>query len=171
MPEQMFLYDEKKPLSLNGFSRKDCIFEGWKLNGLLIGKDGEEVKNLASQEGAVVVLKASWKRGRYEIRYHGNGGTGKVDSQTGKCGLTKKLRKNDFERTGYRFVGWNTKKDGTGVTYKEGSEVQSSVAAWVMWSPCMPCGKGLLIRYVTIILTIRDRKITPLRMFMESLKS
>ncbi len=140
MPEQMFLYDEKKPLSLNGFSRKDCVFEGWKLNGLLIGKDGEEVKNLASQEGAVVVLKASWKRGRYEIRYHGNGGTGKVDSQTGKCGLTKKLRKNDFERTGYRFVGWNTKKDGTGVTYKEGSEVQSLssrmgdvVTLYAMW--------------------------------------
>lgn len=30
-----------------------------------------------------------------------------------------KLRKNDFVRSGYRFVGWNTKADGTGTSYPD----------------------------------------------------
>ena len=123
MPEQVFLYDEKKPLTRNGFSKPDHTFCGWKLNGLRLCQDGDEVKNLASQEGAVITLTASWQRGRYEIRYNANGGTGQTDSQIGKCGKDKTLRKNAFKRIGYTFVGWNTKKDGTGITYKESQKV------------------------------------------------
>lgn len=32
---------------------------------------------------------------------------------------TGTLRKNDFVREGYTFVGWNTKRDGSGTSYPD----------------------------------------------------
>ena len=142
MAEQIFAYDEKKPLSKNGFLRPNYVFTGWKLNGLLLGQDGEEVKNLASQDGAVITLTASWERGKYEIRYNANGGTGTMDRQIGSCGKDKTLRKNTFKRTGYTFVEWNTKKNGSGAAYKSGAKVNSlssqsgaAITLYAIWKP------------------------------------
>ena len=142
MAEQIFAYDEKKPLSKNGFLRPNYVFAGWKLNGLLLGQDGEEVKNLASQDGAVITLTASWERGKYEIRYNANGGTGTMDRQIGSCGKDKTLRKNTFKRTGYTFVEWNTKKNGSGAAYKSGAKVNSlssqsgaAITLYAIWKP------------------------------------
>lgn len=44
--------------------------------------------------------------------------SGMPDSQY-QHGVTGKLRKNDFIRTGYTFTGWNTKADGSGTSYMD----------------------------------------------------
>ncbi len=172
MPEQAFAYDEKKPLSRNGFTKPDHVFAGWKLNGLLLCQDGEEVKNLASQEGAVVTLTASWQRGKYEIRYNANGGTGKMDSQTGRCGKDKTLRKNTFKRTGYTFVGWNTRQDGKGVTYEGGQKVAplssqegAVVNLYAMWK-----GVTYLVFYTEDIVGVNIKQYEEIHVYGTSFK-
>jgi len=51
--------------------------------------------------------------------YNPNGGIGEEFSNTTKSNATSyTLEKNPFTRTGYTFVAWNTKPDGTGKTYK-----------------------------------------------------
>ena len=35
-----------------------------------------------------------------------------------------KLKANEFEREGYKFVGWNTKKNGSGTSYSEKESIK-----------------------------------------------
>jgi uncharacterized repeat protein (TIGR02543 family) len=37
----------------------------------------------------------------------------------------KTLKKNAYKKSGYTFVGWNTKKDGSGTSYKNQAEVKN----------------------------------------------
>lgn len=67
----------------------------------------------------------------YKVRYNANGGTGTMsdtdaiyqgsDTLDSKINYyyykEYKLRKNTFTKSGYKFVGWNTKSDGTGDWY------------------------------------------------------
>lgn len=61
-----------------------------------------------------------------------------------------KLNPNRYERTGYRFAGWNTQKDGTGTFYREEEEILNLTAAdfsqdeeagcitlYAMWEKCV----------------------------------
>ncbi|MBT1160932.1 InlB B-repeat-containing protein [Bifidobacterium sp. SO1] len=65
------------------------------------------------------------------IRFDGNGATsGKVDAdgphmQNNNVGgdWLYTMRSSPYQRTGYTFKGWNTKKDGTGTAYKPGQVV------------------------------------------------
>jgi uncharacterized repeat protein (TIGR02543 family) len=54
----------------------------------------------------------------YIVTYHGNGNTGgsvPIDSNTYAPGtLATVLGKGDLTKTGYDFIGWNTKADGSG---------------------------------------------------------
>lgn len=38
---------------------------------------------------------------------------------------TYNLPENTFIKEGYRFVGWNTRRDGTGASYEGGAEVKN----------------------------------------------
>ena len=53
------------------------------------------------------------------VSFDANGGTGSMSSMTFGKGDTKNLIANKFTRTGYTFVGWNTKADGTGTSYSD----------------------------------------------------
>lgn len=72
------------------------------------------------------------------VTYNGNGSTsGSVSSQTKTYGTALTLRSNGYTKTGYDFVKWNTKADGTGTSYNAGasftSEVQSTTL-YAQWS-------------------------------------
>lgn len=72
------------------------------------------------------------------VTYNGNGSTsGSVSSQTKTYGTALTLRSNGYTKTGYNFVKWNTKADGTGTSYNAGasftSEVQSTTL-YAQWS-------------------------------------
>ncbi len=71
---------------------------------------------------------------RYFVRYFANFGSGFMDrsihmvnNATNYEGTEvtpqTKLNLNTFQRVGYEFVGWNTKKDGSGTFYEDGAEI------------------------------------------------
>ena len=39
--------------------------------------------------------------------------------------VSKKLTANGFTRTSYKFIGWNTKADGTGTNYTDKQSVKN----------------------------------------------
>lgn len=68
-------------------------------------------------------LYAQWSQNPIRITYDGNGSTGGTtpEPHTVKPNANVTIRKNTFTRTGYRFIGWNTAKDGSGTTIEPDS--------------------------------------------------
>ena len=61
---------------------------------------------------------------KYTIKFDANGGKGTTEKVTCKVNKKCKLTKNGFSKEGYTFNGWNTKKNGSGKTYKNKSNVK-----------------------------------------------
>ncbi len=138
--ERLASYGEKIKLPVKGFYRNDYVLIGWEQEGVGIYDEQSLVENLTDKEGGVVVLKAIWRLGEYKVRFLANGGAGNMDDEAFTCGKSKKLTKNKFKRAGYAFAGWNTRKDGKGVSYKQQEKVSfanrqegDTVTLYAMW--------------------------------------
>ena len=126
MAELPCVYDRASQLPPCGFSRPGYVFTGWNTQPDGSGRsfrDRASVKNLALGQDEVVVLYAQWKEITYKIRFVKNGGTGSM--ATLSCGADGvRLPACGFSRSGYRFVGWNTRADGSGSSYSSGELVR-----------------------------------------------
>ena len=60
------------------------------------------------------------------IYFHANGGAGKMERITADLDQEVELTKNAFKRRGYKFIGWNTQPDGSGVEYENGAFIIAS---------------------------------------------
>lgn len=122
-------YDIAKNLTANGFKKTGYIFDGWNTNSSGTGTnytDKQSVKNLTSTNGGTVTLYAKWKPITYTIKFDGNGATGgSTASMSMTYDVAKNLTANGFTRTSYKFIGWNTKADGTGTNYTNKQSVKN----------------------------------------------
>lgn len=122
-------YDVAKNLTANGFKKTGYIFDGWNTNSSGTGTnytDKQSVKNLTSTNGGTVTLYAKWKPIPYTIKFNGNGATGgSTASMSMTYDVAKNLTANGFTRTSYKFIGWNTKADGTGTNYTNKQSVKN----------------------------------------------
>ena len=122
-------YDVAKNLTANGFKKTGYIFDGWNTNSSGTGTnytDKQSVKNLTSTNGGTVTLYAKWKPVTYTIKFNGNGATGgSTASMSMTYDVAKNLTANGFTRTSYKFIGWNTKADGTGTNYTNKQSVKN----------------------------------------------
>ena len=84
-----------------------------------------------------IKLYAKWELSAYTIVFDGNGGTGMMDNQIVPFGSTIALPENKFEMEGYRFAGWNTIADGSGVSYNDKHEVKDldDCTLYAQWLP------------------------------------
>ena len=123
--EMVINYDEVKRLPVCELTKKGYVFAGWTSDNVTIYQGGTNVKNLTNQKDETVVLKAVWAVGKYQVQFVANGGTGSMADEVFICGMKQKLTKNGYKRKGYKFDGWNTKSDGTGVHYNDMQEVAS----------------------------------------------
>ena len=87
--------------------------------------DGATVRNLTSERGATVTLHAQWEPRVATVAFDGNGATSGtmatrslLSDETGA-----KAPECAYERRGYEFVGWNTKRDGSGTAVAAGASV------------------------------------------------
>ena len=81
-----------------------------------------------------VTLYARWNR---TVTYNANGGEGQPASQTviATSAITV-ASQGSMSRSGYRFLGWNTKADGTGTNYAAGSSYPAqnpTVTLYAQW--------------------------------------
>ena len=69
------------------------------------------------------------------IRFDANGGTGTMNNQVVQYNVATPLNTNTFTKSGFVFVGWNTKADGTGTAYADGANIQakSATTLYAQW--------------------------------------
>lgn len=121
---------ETVTLVANKFKRKGYDFSEWNTKKDGSGKvynNKQYVKNLGEKDGQIIVLYAVWKPIEYKVKFVGNGATsGSMKIMKNRSyGKKFTLRKNKFKRRGYKFDGWNTKKDGSGKAYTNKQKVKN----------------------------------------------
>lgn len=116
--------------------------QGYKFLGWYTApQDGSNLYDWNTPLTGSVTVYAHWQRLQANVIYNANGGTGSHPNTTGWQysdvtipGDTSK----SFKRTGYRFSGWNTAKDGKGTAYADGSKVplqDRGVTLYAQWKP------------------------------------
>ena len=74
----------------------------------------------------------------YKVSYNANGAVGNVPAtiEVEEGGTTTVPSCGSLSMKGYDFVGWNTKKDGSGKTYEESQflKVDSDISLYAQWS-------------------------------------
>ncbi len=123
-------YSSAKYLRKNTFTKEGYVFAGWntKKNGKgTFYKDKQKVKKLTAKNRKTITLYAQWEPIKYNIKFSGNGADyGSMDKLKGlSYDKSYKLPQNEFERDGYVFAGWNTKKSGTGTAYKNLAKIKN----------------------------------------------
>lgn len=145
MPDQAFNCGQSKKLNENEYEKKGYTFIGWNTRPDGSGQSYGERESVSfpnQTHGSTVTLFAIWKGNSYSVNYNGNGAKSGVVSPTSHVyGTESALGVNRFQRSGYTFVGWNTKKDGKGKTYKAGEGVKTltskaggSVTLYAKWT-------------------------------------
>lgn len=108
------------------------IFKGWKYGDVTV-KSTTTYADLAKNDYTEsITLKANWQQGPANtLRLKGNGGldkSGNTSSDSYTNALTATAKSNPFTKSGYTFTEWNTKADGSGISYKVGDTVSFEVA-------------------------------------------
>ncbi len=110
-------------IKLKNPTRKGYDFAGWYSD-----KDyTKKVTQIKKGSTGNKTLYAKWTAHKYTIKFDGNGSTsGSMDKlKKRKYGKTYTLTANAYKKKGYTFNGWNTKKDGSGKSYKNKAEVKN----------------------------------------------
>ncbi len=73
--------------------------------------------------------------GTFSVSYNANGGSGYMKSQMFYDGIEQMLQANAFTREGFVLMGWNTKADGSGTSYKNGEviSISQNVTLYAQW--------------------------------------
>ena len=111
MAPQAMTYDQDSALNPNEYVRTGYTFAGWE-NGNDVYQDGESVKNLTSQQGGNVTLKAKWNINSYDVTFLDYDGT-ELKKESVNYG-SQATAPEDLKRTGYTFEKWD--KDFDNIT-------------------------------------------------------
>lgn len=137
---------ESDTIKLPTRTRKGYIFLGWLISedtGFLAMDEGRNVvQEIPKGTTGNMKLVAQWQANQYTLKYNSNGGTGTMDAQTLNYNEAIKLPANQFTRTNYLFVQWNTQADGRGTTYADEQEIRNltaepngSITLYAQWKP------------------------------------
>ncbi len=111
----VWVLDEDKIEVIAGSLDKK-IYEGYKYESM----DSEVAVGDEVDNGAIITLKYVAQDDK--LVYDSNGGTGDMADTPGKTFDTVTVSTHTFTRSDYEFAGWNTKADGTGITYTDGAD-------------------------------------------------
>lgn len=112
---------------------------GGTINVTALKSGKSEIKATAYDSNGTVLCTATAiinvTEPEYIIGYSGNGSTDVPDSQTKYYSSPLTISSYRPQRTGYTFVGWNTKSDGSGTSYNPGATYteNKSVKLYAQW--------------------------------------
>lgn len=88
-----------------------------------------------SAQSAIIREDVFVKAETVTITYNANTGTGTMDKQSVKVGESIQLSANTYTKSDYNFVGWNTKSDGTGISYENNATIEprTNIILYAQW--------------------------------------
>lgn len=112
-------YDSNYTTKANSFTRTGYTFTGWneKADGTGTSWTSYIGKPWKWKYTKSITLYAQWKANTYTVTYNANGGSGTMSSDTATYDANYTTKANGFTKTGYEFVGWNEKADGSGTSW------------------------------------------------------
>ena len=107
-----------------------------------VDANGICVNNLYQREGNIT-LYAKWTPITYTVTYNGNPShDGTTANSAHTYDIEKTLTPNGYQRSDYKFVGWNTNADGSGTSYTDQQSVKNlttengaTVTLYAQWKP------------------------------------
>ena len=150
MADQQMQFDQTSNLSKNQYVENPKQPGKWQFLNWNTKTDGtgtaysdqQQVKNLTSTPGGTVTMYAQWKRLGKHLYFDKNAAdaTGSYNPVAFNTydPVTVPTAHTSFKRPSYRFVGWNTKSDGTGDWVKEGSQLATTnkdITLYAIWKP------------------------------------
>ena len=119
-------YDQTYSLPACTFTKNGYTFNGWLGSNGKTYADKQSVTNLSSTLNATITLTAQWTANTYTIKFDGNGRTnGSMSNSNVTYDEPFTLPANKFSKTGYVFAGWNTEKDGSGISYTDKESIKN----------------------------------------------
>lgn len=122
-------YKNSEIISFADAVREGYEFGGWYTDAALA--DDSRITTTENQVGNLV-LYAKWIPHTYRLIFDANfpmesvkeGQTGYMEEQEISVGSEIPISLNKYACTGYRFKGWNTNVDGSGVSYSDGQKIK-----------------------------------------------
>ena len=110
MDSSTHVLSASKDLNANAFTREGYTFTGWAETpeGEVKYEDGQSVKGLSKEIGAVINLYAQWRGISYTVVYIPMDGLGTMEPSVFTYDVPQNLRANafTFPVEGYAFLGW-----------------------------------------------------------------
>jgi uncharacterized repeat protein (TIGR02543 family) len=124
------VYDIESSLRANNFTKAGYSFDGWNTRPDGSGTsyfEEDVVRDLVSDKDGAITLYAQWASNVYVVIYDSNCGDG-TDISTHFYDVERALKSSSFFNEGYSFKCWNTKPDGSGISYS-GSQIVKNLTS------------------------------------------
>lgn len=124
-------------------SKTGYTHTGWKIGSTTYATTQAVANSWVSSNRAsgTMTAVAQWTPNSYTVSYNANGGSGAPSNQTKYYGTNLTLTTAKPTRTGYTFVEWNTKADGTGTNYASGGSYTANegTTLYAVWQSNVTC--------------------------------
>ena len=114
-------------------TRENYDFTGWYTSN----NDGDKIDSNTIVSDNITYYAHWIEKPVYSITYDKNNSnaTGLIENQYIHKGIVERLFENEFELEGYKFIGWNTKSDGTGESFANNEEISliSDITLYAQW--------------------------------------
>lgn len=115
-------YSESVTVDSTTPTKTGYTFSGWNTAADGSGFDFNPMGVFTLNVESNVTLYAKWTPISYSLAYNANTGSGAPSGASHNFGATVTTAlKGSMSLSGYRFIGWNTRADGSGNTYIEGA--------------------------------------------------
>ena len=129
------------------FGNMDFTKENYYIDNWNTKQDGTGIKfsakssdsiifnNIPFDEQNNITLYAQWKEEKYTITFNSNQGSGNMPNLELTKNVSANLSKNTFTRENYIFKNWNTKSDGTGMSYEDEQliSITEDITLYAQW--------------------------------------